>query len=104
SRRRHTRFSRDWSSDVCSSDLDLVAVGQQRELTGIAAGQPLPGVEDAVVHLADHGTEIERVAEQRRAVALHVCTVDAQQGMAEQIGRASCRERGDVWVVDGSGK
>src|SRR6266700_3791411 len=27
SRRRHTRFSRDWSSDVCSSDLaDLVIV------------------------------------------------------------------------------
>src|SRR5690606_39819018 len=24
SRRRHTRFSRDWSSDVCSSDLDGV--------------------------------------------------------------------------------
>src|SRR5690606_40738575 len=24
SRRRHTRFSRDWSSDVCSSDLDEV--------------------------------------------------------------------------------
>src|SRR5690606_6263404 len=24
SRRRHTRFSRDWSSDVCSSDLDYV--------------------------------------------------------------------------------
>src|SRR6266511_4440217 len=24
SRRRHTRFSRDWSSDVCSSDLDDV--------------------------------------------------------------------------------
>src|SRR5690606_40190505 len=23
SRRRHTRFSRDWSSDVCSSDLYL---------------------------------------------------------------------------------
>src|SRR5690606_39487661 len=25
SRRRHTRFSRDWSSDVCSSDLSLYA-------------------------------------------------------------------------------
>src|SRR5690606_39443167 len=25
SRRRHTRFSRDWSSDVCSSDLEGVA-------------------------------------------------------------------------------
>src|SRR5690606_40451433 len=23
SRRRHTRFSRDWSSDVCSSDLNI---------------------------------------------------------------------------------
>src|SRR5690606_41209530 len=29
SRRRHTRFSRDWSSDVCSSD--LVAVTTQLE-------------------------------------------------------------------------
>src|SRR5690625_6070114 len=26
SRRRHTRWPRDWSSDVCSSDLDLVAI------------------------------------------------------------------------------
>src|SRR5690606_40274362 len=24
SRRRHTRFSRDWSSDVCSSDLHII--------------------------------------------------------------------------------
>src|SRR5690606_40647346 len=24
SRRRHTRFSRDWSSDVCSSDLNTI--------------------------------------------------------------------------------
>src|SRR6266511_5239813 len=27
SRRRHTRFSRDWSSDVCSSDLAGVGAG-----------------------------------------------------------------------------
>src|SRR5690606_39933223 len=26
SRRRHTRFSRDWSSDVCSSDLHYYAM------------------------------------------------------------------------------
>src|SRR5207253_3484947 len=25
SRRRHTRWPRDWSSDVCSSDLDLLS-------------------------------------------------------------------------------
>src|SRR5436309_518480 len=29
SSRRHTRFSRDWSSDVCSSDLDHNANGTQ---------------------------------------------------------------------------
>src|SRR5207302_6000916 len=29
SRRRHTRFSRDWSSDVCSSDL-FIAVEDRR--------------------------------------------------------------------------
>src|SRR5690606_40065076 len=27
SRRRHTRFSRDWSSDVCSSDLNFPTEG-----------------------------------------------------------------------------
>src|SRR5690606_12821452 len=30
SRRRHTRFSRDWSSDVCSSDLDSVVEVRDR--------------------------------------------------------------------------
>src|SRR5690606_40379753 len=33
SRRRHTRFSRDWSSDVCSSDL---STGGDRPLTTAA--------------------------------------------------------------------
>src|SRR5215475_7194061 len=32
SRRRHTRFSRDWSSDVCSSDLELGYVEGQNIL------------------------------------------------------------------------
>src|SRR5690606_40755617 len=32
SRRRHTRFSRDWSSDVCSSDLHRPACGQSLPL------------------------------------------------------------------------
>src|SRR5690606_15602629 len=34
SRRRHTRFSRDWSSDVCSSDLgQIAAITEHRELS-----------------------------------------------------------------------
>src|SRR3712207_2939272 len=28
SRRRHTRYWRDWSSDVCSSDLSLTVIGE----------------------------------------------------------------------------
>src|SRR5699024_11388716 len=38
SRRRHTRSKRDWSSDVCSSDLDGVVTipGDLRVLTGHA--------------------------------------------------------------------
>src|SRR2546430_6028259 len=31
SRRRHTRFDCDWSSDVCSSDLDEFAMGSSNE-------------------------------------------------------------------------
>src|SRR5690606_40430618 len=50
SRRRHTRFSRDWSSDVCSSDLapavgaDALARGEG-ERAGAVDGV-LPGVEE----------------------------------------------------------
>src|SRR5690606_40097874 len=59
SRRRHTRFSRDWSSDVCSSDLALmlvasVALAQQPATTeptpapgqgpGMMMGGPGPGM------------------------------------------------------------
>src|SRR5690606_39561607 len=34
SRRRHTRFSRDWSSDVCSSDLAKTAYGHLKNAQG----------------------------------------------------------------------
>src|SRR5690606_40413395 len=44
-RRRHTRFSRDWSSDVCSSDLTIlpqpaVALHQQLGLLQVQASLP----------------------------------------------------------------
>src|SRR5690606_41028499 len=38
SRRRHTRFSRDWSSDVCSSDLARLG-GADRLRCLVAAGE-----------------------------------------------------------------
>src|SRR5207249_8937139 len=45
SRRRHTRSKRDWSSDVCSSD--LTSISTRRSATGVAepprAGRVLLG-------------------------------------------------------------
>src|SRR5439155_10845879 len=44
SRRRHTRWPRDWSSDVCSSDLDehVELHGVNEEIVG-RNGQPFEG-------------------------------------------------------------
>src|SRR5690606_17244357 len=42
SRRRHTRFSRDWSSDVCSSDLETI---RQKTRDGVPFAK----------YMADHG-------------------------------------------------
>src|SRR5690606_23432283 len=71
SRRRHTRFSRDWSSDVCSSDLvpeqipfqaDAEALsyavevdGQSVQLAAVSMGNPhavlrVDNVDSAPVH------------------------------------------------------
>src|SRR2546430_10044515 len=82
SRRRHTRFDCDWSSDVCSSDLfgmstlavdsdELVAPVQVNTTDTEQLFSP-----SAVAHR-------ER---EHRAVAV-------RPQRAEQIGRASCRER-----------
>src|SRR5207253_3371812 len=40
SRRRHTRWPRDWSSDVCSSDLALRVDGDHDRLRTVALGDP----------------------------------------------------------------
>src|SRR5256884_3151453 len=51
SRRRHTRCSRDWSSDVCSSDLRVAReVGTEGKLGGQAA---VPGVAGTWKDLTD---------------------------------------------------
>src|SRR5690606_39482321 len=47
SRRRHTRFSRDWSSDVCSSDLPGIRVA--------AVAAMGPAMNEAPVGVFDSG-------------------------------------------------
>src|SRR5690606_40887893 len=92
----HTRFSRDWSSDVCSSDLELMAEIEQRKaaeerarllaetdpLTGCLNRRSLPSAAEAL---------IARCADTESAVAFVMIDLDNFKQINE-IGRASCRE------------
>src|SRR5690606_40349651 len=77
-RRRHARFSRDWSSDVCSSDLRRVEHrnAQLREVQMVRA-----------IEIAGLRRRIRLDATALRTRRLH-------DQIIHQIGRASCRERG----------
>src|SRR5262249_47989520 len=79
SRRRHTRLVSDWSSDVCSSDLRDRLVEDR---------QP-------VAARAFRGRTDDR---QRLGLGLDAFGgADAGELLLEEIGRASCRERGERW-------
>src|SRR2546430_11218132 len=82
SRRRHTRFDCDWSSDVCSSDLVRVIV-------------PDMGSGYGGKHRGDAAVEAARLARGAGRPVKLVWTREEEFTWAyfRQIGRASCRER-----------
>src|SRR5688572_31732681 len=85
SRRRHTRFDCDWSSDVCSSDL----TSAEEALAMLEpARSPLPDLLLLDVRLRKmSGVElVRRLAEIGRLPPTIIIS-------GEEIGRASCRER-----------
>src|SRR5690606_40178774 len=93
SRRRHTSFSRDWSSDVCSSDL-----------FGHATAYPhgVPGVQHlrrGELVLIDTGCSVQGYNSDITRTFIFG-TPDADQ--QRKIGRASCRERGSISVGAGA--
>src|SRR5688572_31518694 len=94
SRRRHTRFDCYWSSDVCSSDLDVLELDR---LVGGAEGVAGDDLLDADgrrdvarVDLLDV-LAVVRVHHQDAADALGLARVRVEH--AREIGRSSCRER-----------
>src|SRR5690606_39724319 len=101
SRRRHTRFSRDWSSDVCSSD--LLVVGGAAALTSLVS---VPGCTYAGFHaIFTLGPVLAlwarawAVSDRAHFASGAACTLL----LAVKIGRASCRERcGDRWQRQGA--
>src|SRR5690606_39540170 len=99
-RRRHTRFSRDWSSDVCSSDLV----------------DPINGIiifAQTDVDIHTYNSEFETFSGLRTGFYLYTSPLQSlnhsfrlgyqvilqnRHGYNE-IGRASCRERAYIIVV-----
>src|SRR5690606_40417455 len=93
---RHTRFSRDWSSDVCSSDLDPDALVEGERLLLLERGLDLVPGHRGVVFGRDAVARVPVVPGERR---LHLRPGQKQlSGLLvheadAEIGRASCRER-----------
>src|SRR5690625_7994360 len=71
SRRRHTRWPRDWSSDVCSSDLRI----------------PLTSTY-CICESSTNPLSLEEEGQGEGKGSRH---------RPSQIGRASCRERVEIW-------
>src|SRR5690606_39827086 len=72
SRRRHTRFSRDWSSDVCSSDL-CIARFEDNRTTGapvlmlMGRGDQIIDIDrcgEVAADLREGGSEVEMIVYQ----------------------------------------
>src|SRR5256885_13305845 len=86
SRRRHTRLQGDWSSDVCSSDLDCIS-------------EIPPSRWDWQSYFGNPATEVNKTNIKWAGVMAGVETFDPlffgiSKAEAElKIGRASCRER-----------
>src|SRR5207247_5941723 len=95
SRRRHTRSTRDWSSDVCSSDLVAACEPRYNPMSYhngsvwphdnalIAAGLARYGLKDEMLRLLE---------------GLEGASLFFDLHRLPEIGRASWRERGEAWV------
>src|SRR5207253_7691946 len=101
--RRHTRWPRDWSSDVCSSDLESFDASENLPKEGprqVAFGQlqdEVPGMPNE----APAGLEEPLLETQNSMRAPSSTTRFGGMLKKSEIGRASCRERGCVVGVGG---
>src|SRR5690606_40873419 len=94
SRRRHTRFSRDWSSDVCSSDLaDFLMQFSGNAYNGEKqVREALEGKRKFVTDV--EGETFRKMLEDRLFTQREMKWAEVKK---REIGRASCRERGQNW-------
>src|SRR5690606_40315792 len=93
-RRRHTRFSRDWSSDVCSSDLE-----QNEKVAALWENERL--IKEQNVYLEkmvlSRTEELEHALKNLQNTQTQLVNQEKMASLGQltagKIGRASCRER-----------
>src|SRR5690606_41034603 len=101
SRRRHTRFSRDWSSDVCSSDLGGVGDG-----VAVGAGTDRRERDRAQAVCAGDLEAAPVGAGKQRGLAVLTVAVDRADGVDHVARRSEERRVGKegrgVWWANGA--
>src|SRR5690606_39326886 len=93
--RRHTRLSRDWSSDVCSSDLSREAWRRGFSTAARAATASAPAIAKA-----RNARSVKKRL--KNSVSMRTGLLDRDDdlgGDLVEIGGASCRERWEIWGV-----
>src|SRR5436309_11958473 len=91
SRRRHTRFSRDWSSDVCSSDLTYRASNPSRTPRN---GSPIGTMPDWRIYSRDGVTfAVSRIR-------LRACNAPGCRRSEERRVGKECRWRGAAYELE----
>src|SRR5690606_39284919 len=94
------RFSRDWSSDVCSSDLELETSKDYETLyIDLLATQNMDEAIQAISSgiyekYGKTSTGISAAIQKLFASIGATISFNSLSGTPEKIGRASCRERG----------
>src|SRR5690606_40285688 len=93
SRRRHTRFSRDWSSDVCSSDLPIPGL---EDLLARAKAKGVFGTKERSVIKANNAAGIAAVLDQQFELARKVLAtglvpiIEPERSEERRVGK-ECR-------------
>src|SRR2546422_5190793 len=109
SRRRHTRCSRDWSSDVCSSDLVEVLRRYHKEhpidpgmslqalrAAVAAAAPPPPPVLDAVLEVGTRARQLEVTGSVARLAGWHPAFDARTSDLRETLARRLVHARWEV--------
>src|SRR5690606_40567439 len=94
---RHTRFSRDWSSDVCSSDLAALAARQRHRVRCVAAGDAradvarIVHISAAVGRFAPHSIAAGDELKERGSLM-----ATERNDIEQEVGRAAWRARATI--------